>query len=212
MIVVGLTGSIGMGKTATAKLFAEEGARVHDADAAVHALYAKGGSAIGPIEAAFPGAVVNGEVDRKTLSARVTGDADALARLEAIVHPLVARVRDDFIAQARAEGAPVVVLDIPLLFEAGQHRGVDVIVVASAPAGTQRARVLARPGMTQDKLDALLERQLPDAEKRARADFVVETGEGFGAARRQVRHILQTVQAPGFRPRRPLAGPGEASH
>ncbi len=212
MIVIGLTGSIGMGKTTTAGLFAEEGARVHGADAAVHALYAEGGGAVAPIAALFPEAVSGGAVDREALARRITGDPDALARLEAVVHPLVGQARDDFIAQARREQAPVVVLDVPLLFEAGQAEGVDAVVVASAPPDVQRDRVLARPGMTSDKLDALLARQLPDAAKRARADFVVDTSRGLEPARQQVRQILRTVLAPGWRPRRGLARPGEAQH
>lgn len=212
MIVLGLTGSIGMGKSTTARMFAEEGAWVHDADAAVHALYAPGGAAVGPIADAFPGVVRDGAVDRQALARKVTGDPQALARLEAIVHPLVAKVRDAFIARAAAEGAAVVVLDIPLLFEAGHHEGVDAVVVASSDPRIQRERVLSRPGMTEDKLDALLARQTPDAEKRARADFVVDTGHGLALAREQVRRILQAVRDPAFRPRRPLARPGEATH
>ena len=199
MIVLGLTGSIGMGKSATARLFAEEGARVHDSDAVVHALYAKGGAAVGPVGEAFPGVIKDGAIDRAALAERVGGDPEALKRLEAIVHPLVAQSRDGFLARARAEGAPVVVLDVPLLFEAGQADGVDAVVVASCPAELQRTRVLARPGMTPEKLEALLARQIPDAEKRARADFVVDTGQGFDAARAQVRQILHQVQDPLFR-------------
>ena len=216
MIVIGLTGSIGMGKSTTAELFAEEGVQVHAADEAVHALYAPGGAAVSPIQHAFPEAVRDGAVDREILASRVTGDAQALQQLEAIVHPLVARLRDDFVEKARASGATAVILDVPLLFEAGQAGGVDAVVVASAPADIQRGRVLARPGMTAPKLDALLERQLPDAEKRARADFVVDTGHGLEPARRQVRQILRTVLQPGWRSARrladPLADPGEAHH
>jgi len=212
MIVIGLTGSIGMGKTTTAGLFADEGARVHSADAAVHALYAEGGGAVAPIAALFPDAVSGGAIDREALARRITADPDALARLEGVVHPLVRQARDDFVAQARREGAPVVVLDVPLLFEAGQAEGVDAVVVASAPPDIQRERVLARPGMTPARLDALLERQLPDAAKRARADFVVDTSQGLEPARDQVRQILRTVLEPGWRSRRRLAGPGEAQH
>ena len=212
MIVLGLTGSIGMGKSTTARMFAEEGARVHDADAAVHRLYARGGAATGPIAEAFPGAVRNGAVDRAVLAAQVMADRAGLARLEAIVHPLVARLRDEFIAEARAEGVPVAVLDAPLLFEAGQHEAVDAVVVVTAPEAVQRERVLGRPGMTPERLSALLERQVPDAEKRARADFVVDTGEGLDAARAQVRRILAEVRAAGWRPKPRLAGSGEASH
>ncbi len=212
MIVIGLTGSIGMGKSTTAGLFADEGVLVHAADEAVHALYAPGGAAVTPIQKAFPEAVRDGAVDREALTRRVTGDAQALRQLEAIVHPLVARLRDDFVHKARAGGATAVVLDVPLLFEAGQAEGVDAVVVASAPADVQRERVLVRPGMTAAKLEALLERQLPDAEKRARADFVVDTGHGVEPARRQVRQILRTVLQPDWRSARRLAGPDEASH
>lgn len=208
MIVLGLTGSIGMGKTATARLFAEEGARVHDADAVVHALYARGGAAVGPIEGAFPGVAQDGAINREALAAQVAGDPAALGRLEAIVHPLVAQARDDFLARARAEAVPIVVLDVPLLFEAGHYRDVDAVVVASAPANVQAARVLQRPGMTAETFAALSGRQIPDAEKRAQADFVIDTGRGFDAARAQVRRILQAVQDPAFRSKR-LAGPPE---
>jgi dephospho-CoA kinase len=212
MIVLGLTGSIGMGKTTTAALFAEEGARVHDADAAVHALYARGGAAVAPIAAAFPDAVSAGEVDRWALGRLVAGDPGALRRLEAIVHPLVAAEREVFLAQARADGVAVAVLDVPLLFESGQFEGVDAVVVVSAPAEAQRERVLARPDMTPEKFADLLARQLPDAEKRGRADFVVDTGQGLDAARAQVRALLRTVIDPAWRPNRKLAAPGEPSH
>ena len=212
MIVIGLTGSIGMGKSTTAGLFAEEGAPVHAADEAVHALYARDGAAVAPIAQAFPEAIRDGAVDREVLARRVTGDASALQRLEAIVHPLVAGLRDKFIAQARAEAAPVVVLDVPLLFEAGQAGSVDAVVVASAPGHIQRQRVLARAGMTDAKLNTLLERQMPDAQKRSRADFVVDTSRGLEPAREQVRQILRTVLQPGWRSARRLADPGEAHH
>ena len=212
MIVLGLTGSIGMGKTTTAALFAEEGARVHDADAAVHALYGAGGAAVGPIAAAFPRAIAAGAVDRRALAAEVAEDPGALQRLEAIVHPLVAAEREAFLERAKADGAAVAVLDVPLLFESGQHAGVDAVVVVSAPEEVQRARVLARPAMTAERLDALLARQLPDAHKRARADFVVDTGAGLEAARRQVREILRTVGDPAWRSKARLAGPGERTH
>jgi len=191
MFILGLTGSLGMGKSTTAGFFAEAGVPVHDADAVVHALYE--GEAVPAIEAAFPGTTAGGKVDRARLAARVTDDPAALRRLEQIVHPLVRAARARFLAAAQAGGAEVVVLDIPLLFETGGHAGVDAVVVASAPPETQRQRVLERPGMTADKLDALLGRQMADSEKRARADFVVDTSRGFDAARAQVREILRAV-------------------
>jgi dephospho-CoA kinase len=191
MFILGLTGSLGMGKSTTARFFAEEGVPVHDADAVVHRLYA--GAAAAAIEAAFPGTIVGGKVDRTKLAARVLGDGAALARLEAIVHPLVQDAERRLIAEARAGGEKVAVLDIPLLFESGADRRVDAVVVVSAPPEVQRARVLERPGMTVEKLEAILARQMPDAEKRARADFVVDTSQGFDAARAQVRAILAAV-------------------
>jgi dephospho-CoA kinase len=191
MFILGLTGSVGMGKSATARFFAEEGMAVHDADAAVHALYE--GEAVAPIEAAFPGTTANGKVDRTKLAACVLGDPAALKRLEAIVHPLVQASERRFLAEVQAHGAKVAVLDIPLLFETGGDRRVDAVVVVSAPPEVQRARVLARPGMTVEKFDAILAKQMPDAEKRARADFVVDTSQGFEAARAQVRAILDAV-------------------
>ena len=200
MILLGLTGSIGMGKSTTAQLFADEGVPVHDADAAVHALYAPGGAAVAAVEAAFPGVTHQGGVQRERLSAHVAGKPEALARLEAIVHPLVLRDRDEFLE--RIKGAPVALFDIPLLFETGAEDLVDAVVVVSAPTEVQRARVLARPGMTEAKLDAILARQIPDAEKRARADFVVGTGAGLEPARAAVRRILAMVTAPGWKGRR----------
>jgi dephospho-CoA kinase len=191
MIVLGLTGSLGMGKSATARLFAEEGVPVHDSDAAVHRLY--DGEAVSAIEAAFPGTTADGKVDRARLGDQVLGDPVALARLEAIVHPLVRASADRFVTEARNRGAPVVVLDIPLLYETGGEDRVDAVVVVSAPAEMQRARVLARPGMTPEKFTAILAKQLPDAEKRARADFVVDSSRGIEAAREQVRQILRAV-------------------
>ena len=191
MFILGLTGSIGMGKSATANMFAEEGVPVHDADAAVHRLYE--GEATPLIEAAFPGTTSGGKVDRAKLGQRVLGDKDAIARLEAIVHPLVTKSRERFVADAERNGAKVVLLDVPLLFETGGDKRVDAIVVVSAPAEVQRARVLERPGMTDDKLAVILSKQTPDAEKRARADFVVDTSKGFDAARAQVREILKAV-------------------
>lgn len=194
MIVVGLTGSVGMGKSATAAMFAEAGVPVYDADAEVHRLYSPGGAAVAPVEAAFPGVAVDGAVDRSRLRERVLGDPAALARLNAIVHPLVGEARHGFFERARATGADLVVLDIPLLFETGGEMRVDKVVVVSAPADIQRARVLARPGMTPDRLDALLAAQTPDAVKRARADFVVDTSQSHDHARDQVRQILAALR------------------
>ena len=191
MFILGLTGSVGMGKSATAKMFAEEGVPVHDADAAVHALYE--GEAVQPIEAAFPGTTADGKVDRLKLGERVIGHADEIRRLERIVHPLVAAVRDEFLAEARRRGAKIAVLDIPLLYETGGETLCDAVVVVSAPAQIQRERVLARPGMTEAKFAAILAKQMPDVDKRARADFVVDTSKGFDAARAQVRDILAQV-------------------
>lgn len=188
MIVLGLTGSIGMGKSTVEGFFAENGVPVHDADAAVHRLYA--GDAAPLVEAAFPGTTQDGTVDRARLAARVIGDPAALRRLEGIVHPLVRRAEEQFLAQAEAAGAPVVVLNIPLLFETGGDTRCDAVVVVSAPAETQRARVMSRPGMTEEKFTGLLGKQMPDAEKRRRADFVVDTGQDFDSTRAQVRAIL----------------------
>lgn len=195
MITVGLTGSIGMGKSTTAAMFAAEGVPVYDADAEVHALYARGGAAVAPLEAAFPGVVIDGAVDRTLLSQRVVGKPDELKRLEAIVHPLVGESRIGFFQKAVAAGADIVVLDIPLLFETGGETRMDAVVVVSAPADLQRQRVLARPGMDEAKLDAILARQMADAEKRARAHFVIDTGKGLDDARRQVRDVLTRLRA-----------------
>jgi dephospho-CoA kinase len=199
MILLGLTGSIGMGKTTTAALFRQEGVPVYDADAAVHALYAPGGAAVAPVEAAFPGVCVNGMIDRQRLSARITCDPAALSRLEAIVHPLVAAERAAFLESAKA--SDVAVLDIPLLFETGAEVLVQAVVVVSAPPQVQRMRVLSRPGMSDAKLAALLARQTPDAEKRRRADFIIETDAGVEAAGLRVAEILATVRDPIWRPR-----------
>jgi dephospho-CoA kinase len=193
LILVGLTGSIGMGKSTTAGLFAEAGVPVWDADAAVHRLYARGGAAVAPLAAAFPEAVVDGAVDRARLAHRLAEDPPAFARLEAIVHPLVGRDRQGFLDEARASGAKIVVLDIPLLFETGGESNVDVVVVVSAPAHVQRERVLSRPGMTAERFEALHARQVSDAEKRARADFVIDTSQGLDAARAQVRAMLEAL-------------------
>ncbi len=191
MFILGLTGSIGMGKTATAKMFADEGVPVQDADAVVHRLYE--GEATPLIEAAFPGTTADGKVDRTKLGAKVIGNADAIKRLERLVHPLVSEARDRFLAQAKRDGAEVAVLDIPLLYETGGDKNCDAVVVVSAPVELQRARALKRPGMTGEKFAAIIAKQMPDAEKRARADFVVDTSKGFDAARAQVRDILAQV-------------------
>jgi len=194
MKIVGLTGSIGMGKTTTAQMFAEAGARVFGADAAVHALYARGGAAVAAIAEALPEVVRDGAVDRAALAARLQDHPEDFQRLEAIVHPLVQAERAAFIEAARAADAPLAILDIPLLFETGADADVDAVVVVSAPPETQRARVLQRPGMTEAKFEAILARQTPDSEKRRRADFVIETGAGFEAARAQVREVLQALE------------------
>ncbi len=191
MIILGLTGSLGMGKSTTAKMFAEEGVPVHDADAAVHRLYE--GEAAPLIEGAFPGTTAGGKVDRLKLGERVIGDAAAMRKLETIVHPLVRQAEERFLAEAERKGAQVAVLDIPLLFETDGDKRCDAVVVVSAPPGTQRARVLERAGMTEEKFRALAGKQMPDADKRARADFVVDSGQGFEAARQQVREILKAV-------------------
>jgi len=191
MFILGLTGSLGMGKSTTAKMFAEEGVPVHDADAAVHRLY--DGEATPAIEAAFPGTTAGGKVDREALAKRVLGDAAAIKRLEQIVHPLVGAASARFLAEAERNGAPVAVLDVPLLFETGGDKRCDAVVVVSAPVDVQRTRAFERPGMSEEKLSAILAKQMPDAEKRARADFVVDTSQGFDAARAQVRDILKSV-------------------
>ena len=195
MIIVGLTGSIGMGKSTTSAMFQAEGVPVYDADAAVHALYAKGGAAVAPVEAAFPGVVVDGAIDRAKLSAQVVGKPDALKRLEAVVHPLVGESRKVFFEAAAAVNAPLVILDIPLLFETGGERNVAAVIVVSAPEAVQRERVMARADMTAEKLDAILARQLPDAEKRARADIVIDTSKGLDSAREQVRAAIAKLLA-----------------
>ncbi|RUZ73546.1 dephospho-CoA kinase [Mesorhizobium sp. M7A.F.Ca.US.006.01.1.1] len=188
MIVLGLTGSIGMGKSTTARMFTDAGVPVHDSDETVHRLYA--GKAAPLVEAAFPGTTLAGVVDRAKLGARVLGDAVALKRLEAIIHPLVRADADAFLARHRNAGAPIAVLDIPLLFETGGRNRVDKVVVVTAPAEIQRQRVLARPGMTEEKLASILAKQVPDAEKRRQADFIVDTGQGMEAARAQVNAII----------------------
>jgi len=191
MFVLGLTGSLGMGKSTTARFFAEEGVPLHDADAAVHRLYE--GEATPLIEAAFPGTTSGGRVDRDKLAKKVLGDSAAIKKLETIIHPLVGRAEARFLDEAARKDAAVVVLDIPLLFETGADRRCDAVVVVSAPADVQRARAFERPGMTEEKFQAILAKQMPDAEKRARADFVVDTSKEFDAARAQVREILGRI-------------------
>ena len=188
MIILGLTGSIGMGKSTTAAMFAAHGVPVNDADAVVHELYR--GKAVPLVAEAFPGVVIDGVVDRNRLSTAVLGNPVALKRLEAIVHPLVREAEMAFLARHRSAGTPLVVLDIPLLFEVGAEGRVDRIAVVSAPADVQRARVLARSGMTAEKFEAILAKQVPDAEKRGRADFVIETGLGLEPARQAVARII----------------------
>jgi dephospho-CoA kinase len=190
MFVLGLTGSIGMGKSTTARLFAEAGVPVHESDAAVHRLY--DGEAVPAIAAAFPGTVVDGKVDRDKLAARVLDDPAAMQRLERIVHPLVRTAADRFVREAETSGEKVAVLDIPLLFETGGEDRVDAVVVVTAPPEMQRARVLQR-GVSVEKFESLLARQLPDAEKRKRADFIVDTSKGLASARAQVDVILRSV-------------------
>ncbi|MBZ9684228.1 MULTISPECIES: dephospho-CoA kinase [unclassified Mesorhizobium] len=192
MIVLGLTGSIGMGKSTTARMFAEAGVPVHDSDETVHRLYA--GKAAPLVEAAFPGTTVHGSVDRAKLGARVLGDAAALKKLEAIIHPLVRADADAFLTRHREAGESIVVLDIPLLFETGGRGRVDKVVVVTAPAEVQRQRVLARPGMSEEKLASILAKQVPDAEKRRLADFVIDTGEGLDAARAAVASIIAEIK------------------
>jgi dephospho-CoA kinase len=194
MIKLGLTGSIGMGKSTVAAMFAEEGVPVFDADAAVHRLQGPEGALVAEIETHFPGTTGPGGVNRTALSERVLAEPEALRLLESLVHPAVAREREGFLAANAA--APVLVLDIPLLFEAGGWREVDKIAVVSAHADIQRARVLARPGMTSEKLERILARQLPDSEKRARADFVIPTGGALEETRQAVRRILACLAPP----------------
>jgi dephospho-CoA kinase len=191
MRILGLTGSIGMGKSTTAKLFAEAGVPVYDADAAVHQLYE--GEAAPAIEAAFPGTTGDGKVDRPKLSARVVHDPAAIKQLEQIVHPMLGASRQKFFADAEAAKAPVVVLDIPLLFETGGEKRVDAVVVVSTSPELQRERVLSRGTMDEAKLDAIIAKQMPDAEKRKRADFVVDTSHGLEPVRAQITHILAEV-------------------
>ncbi len=188
MIILGLTGSIGMGKSTTAKLFVEAGVPVYDADATVHRLYE--GEAAPAIEAAFPGTTIGGKVDRTLLSAQVVHDPAAMRRLEQIVHPMLGASRARFLEDAEQSGAAVAVVDVPLLFETGGEKRVDAVVVVTTTPEIQRERILARDNMTADKLDAILARQLPDAEKRKRADFVVDTSHGLDPVRARIRDIL----------------------
>jgi dephospho-CoA kinase len=191
MIVLGLTGSIGMGKSTSAQMFMDEGIPVHSADETVHRLYS--GAAAPLIEAAFPGTTKNGKVDRTMLSTAVMGKPEALEKLEAIIHPLVRAEENRFRNDARSSGAKLIVLDIPLLFETGAEKRVDKILVVTAPEEVQRKRVLDRPGMTPAKLDAILARQTPDAEKRARADFIIDTRHDFDVTRAEIRKIISLL-------------------
>jgi len=191
MIILGLTGSIGMGKSTTAKLFAEAGVPVYDADATVHQLYE--GEAAPAIEAAFPGTTADGKVDRQKLSACVVHDPAAMKQLEQIVHPMLGASRQRFFQDAEQAGAPVTVVDVPLLYETGGEKRVDAVVVVTTSPENQRARIMARGTMTPEALDSILARQLPDAEKRKRADFVVDTSHGLDPVRAQIRDILQQV-------------------
>ncbi|HEY5338297.1 MAG TPA: dephospho-CoA kinase [Rhizomicrobium sp.] len=192
--LIGLTGSIGMGKSETAKMFARLGIPVNDSDANVHALYEPGGAAVSEIEKAFSGTVQGGRVDRALLTKALAADPSGFKKLEAIVHPLVAQTQRDFLARAVAGGADMVVLDIPLLFETGGHQRMDAVVVVSAPSHIQRARVLERPGMTVEKFEQILSRQTPDEEKRAKAHFVVVTDKGLDHAFEQVKMIVKTLR------------------
>jgi dephospho-CoA kinase len=195
MLLLGLTGSIGMGKSTTAKLFAEAGVPVYDADATVHRLYE--GEAVPAIEAAFPGTTADGKVDRNKLSAQVVHDPAAIRQLEQIVHPMLGASRQKFLDDAERSGAPVAVVDVPLLFETGGEKRVDAVVVVTTTPEIQRQRILARDNMTGEKLDAILARQLPDAEKRRRADFVVDTSHGLDPVRIRIRDILtEAVRMP----------------
>lgn len=191
--IIGLTGSIGMGKSTTARMFRDSGVAVYDADAAVHALYRRGGAGVAPVEAAFPQAVVDGVVDRAKLSALVLPDPAALARLEGIVHPLLRAERAAFVHAERARRAGLCVLDIPLLFETGGENDVDAIVVVSADPATQRRRVLDRGTMSEAQFEAIVAKQTPDAEKRRRAHWLIDTGRGFAYARRQTHAFLKAM-------------------
>jgi dephospho-CoA kinase len=201
MLILGLTGSIGMGKSATAAMFREAGAPVYDADAAVHAAYVKGGACVEPLRAAFPGVVKDDAVDREALRQAVLGRPEELKRLSGIVHPIIRGEQHAFFDAAKASGADLIVMDIPLLFENGGDAAVDAVAVVTAPAEVQRRRVLGREGMTPERLDAILAEQTPDAEKRARADFLIDTSQGLEPVRRQVAEILAVMRDPQRRPR-----------
>lgn len=193
MKVIGLTGSIGMGKSTTAQMFADLGCPVFDADAAVHAMYAKGGRAVPLIRAVFPDAIKDGAVDRKTLGDHMRADPLNLKVLESFIHPWVGEARQTFLEQAKADGAKSVIFDVPLLFETGGDAKVDATVVVTAPAAVQRERVMSRPGMTEALFQMILSKQMPDAEKRARADHIISTDAGLDAARTQVKSVLETI-------------------
>ena len=202
MILLGLTGSIGMGKSTTAAVFREAGVPVYDADAEVHASYAPGGACVEPVGEAFPGVVKDGAVDREALRKAVLGKPEELKRLNSVVHPIIGALRRTFFDEAQAAGADLVVLDIPLLLEGGGERGMDAVAVVTAPPEMQRERVLQREGMTAEHFEAILAHQMPDAEKRARADFVIDTSQGLEPVRRQVDEILAIMRDPQRRPKR----------
>lgn len=193
MKIIGLTGSIGMGKSTTAQMFADLGCPVFDADAAVHAMYAKGGRAVPLIRAVFPDAIKDGAVDRKTLGDHMRADPLNLKVLESFIHPWVGEARQRFFALAKSDGVKAVVFDVPLLFETGGDTKVDATVVVTAPVAVQRERVMSRPGMTEELFQMILSKQMPDAEKRARADYIISTDAGFDAARRQVKSVLEDI-------------------
>ena len=192
MIKAGLTGSIGMGKSTTAQMFREEGIPVYDADATVHELYRN--EAVELIEKSFPGTTRDNQVNRQELAKRVLGNKEAMKKLESIIHPLVHRKQEEFTQIADNEGEPLIILDIPLLFEAGGYKGVDCIIVVTAPFEVQRERVLSRPEMTDEKFQAILARQVPDEEKRKRADYIIDTSKGMDAARREVKTIIRKLR------------------
>ncbi len=196
MILLGLTGSVGMGKSTTAAMFSARCIPVFDSDATVHRLYR--GKAVAAVEAAFPGVTRDGAIDREALGRHVIGEPAAMKRLEAIVHPLVRTERERFVAAAREAGTRITVLDVPLLYETGGDAAVDAVVLVSAPKAVQKARVLARPGMTEARFEAIVAKQMPDAEKRRRARFVIETGDGLEAAERQVEAVIAALGNDGF--------------